>query len=99
MVFSHGGSNVLVIITANALMDTVYGNYVIIMGCTLRLVDCKQIMRNDNFPLKKMMFFLFCVQNITCGYTLELPWQGSSNKYPEPMFLITNKKNVYPCIP
>ena len=37
--------------------------------------------------------------NIDCGYLLEPPQRGSSNEYPQYMFLIRNKKiNVYSCI-
>ena len=53
----------------------------------------------ENFIRKKNDFFIFA-QNIDCGYTLELPHQGSSNKYPKSMFWIKNKKKViYPCTP
>ena len=39
-------------------------------------------------------------QNIDCGYLLEPSQLGSSNKYPQSMFLSRNKKiNVYPCKP
>ena len=39
-------------------------------------------------------------QNIDCGYSLEPPRWGGSNKYPQSMFLSRNKKNkVYPCKP
>ena len=38
-------------------------------------------------------------QNIDYGYMLELPRRGSSNKYPQSMFWIKNKKNVYPVYP
>ena len=35
-----------------------------------------------------------------CGYSLELPWQGSSNENPQSMFLSRNKKNnVHPYKP
>ena len=34
-----------------------------------------------------------------CGYLLELPGWGSSNEYPQSMFLRRNKKNVYPSKP
>ena len=35
-----------------------------------------------------------------CGYSLEPPRWGGSNKYPQSMFLSRNKKNnVYPCKP
>ena len=37
-------------------------------------------------------------QNIDCEYLLEPPRRGSSNQYPQSMFLSRNKKNnVYPC--
>ena len=32
------------------------------------------------------IIFLISAQNIDCGYLLELPHQGSSNKYPQSMF-------------
>ena len=39
-------------------------------------------------------------QNIDCGYSLESPRRGGSNKYPQSMFLSRNKENnVYPCKP
>ena len=44
--------------------------------------------------------FHISVQNIDCGYSLEPPCRGGSNKYPQSMFLSRNKKNsVYPCKP
>ena len=33
------------------------------------------------------IIFLISAQNIDCGYLLELPRRGSSNKYPQSMFL------------
>ena len=32
------------------------------------------------------LFFLFLLQNIDCGYSLELPRRGGSNVYPQSMF-------------
>ena len=32
------------------------------------------------------LFFLFLLQNIDCGYSLELPRRGGSNDYPQSMF-------------
>ena len=32
------------------------------------------------------LFFLFLIQNIHCGYSLEPPRRGSSNVYPQCMF-------------
>ena len=39
------------------------------------------------------MFVYDCAQNIDCGYTLEPPGRGGSNKYPQSMFWSKNKKN------
>ena len=43
--------------------------------------------------------FLIFAQNIDCGYTLERPQRGGSNKYPQSMFWSKNKKICIPCIP
>ena len=39
-----------------------------------------------------MMIFLFFNKNICCGYSLEVPRGGTSNEYPQHMFLLRNKK-------
>ena len=39
------------------------------------------------------LFFLFLLQNIDCGYSLEPPRRGGSNVYPQSMFASKNKKN------
>ena len=50
--------------------------------------------------MKNSDIFHISAQNLDCGYLLELPRRGSSNKYPQSMFLSKNKKNnIYPCIP
>ena len=55
--------------------------------------------KNKNFQIKILIFF-FSAQNIDCGYLIEPPRRGSSNEYPQFMFLSRNKKNnVYPCKP
>ena len=36
-------------------------------------------------------------KNIRCGYSLESPWRGDSNEYPQHIFLWRNKEN-YPLI-
>ena len=55
---------------------------------------------NENFQIKNSDIFHVSTQNIDCGYSLEQPRRGSSNEYPQPMFLSRNKKNnVYPCKP
>ena len=38
------------------------------------------------------LFFLFLLQNIDCGYTLEQPQRGGSHVYPRSMFLSKNEK-------
>ena len=49
---------------------------------------------------KNLIVFIFVLKNIDCGYSLEPPHRGSSNEYPQSMFLSRNKKNnVYPCKP
>ena len=56
--------------------------------------------KNENFQIKNSDIFHISVQNIDCGYSLELPWRGGSNEYPQSMFSSRNKKNnVYPCKP
>ena len=44
------------------------------------------------FPDKKYDSFHISAQNIDCGYSLEPPRRGGSNKYPQSMFLSRNKK-------
>ena len=52
------------------------------------------------FSDKNSDIFHIFAQNIDCGYSLELPQRGSSNKYPQSMFLSRNKKNnVHPSKP
>ena len=48
------------------------------------------------FQMKDSGSFHITAQNIDCGYSLELHKQGSSNEYPQSMFLRRNKKiNIY----
>ena len=56
--------------------------------------------KTEGFQIKILIFFIFLLKNIDCGYSLELPHRGGSNKYPQYMFLSRNKKNnVYPVNP
>ena len=41
------------------------------------------------------LFFLFLLQNIDCGYSLEPPRRGGSNEYPQSMFGAKIKKNIF----
>ena len=46
-------------------------------------------------PVKKGMkkiFFLFIKENICYRYSLEAPWQGASNEYPQHMFSLRIRK-------
>ena len=50
--------------------------------------------------MKNSGSFHIRAQNIDCWYLLKLPWWGSSNMYPQSIFLSRKKKiNVYPCKP
>ena len=49
----------------------------------------------ENFQLKIFDIFLIFAQNIDCGYMLEPPQRGGSNKYPQSMFWSKNKKSMY----
>ena len=52
------------------------------------------------FSDKNSDIFHISAHNIDCVYSLEPPWWGISNEYPQSMFLSRNKKdNVYPCKP
>ena len=56
--------------------------------------------KNENFKIKNSDIFIFLLKNIDCGYSLEPPRQGGSNKYLQSLFLSRDKKNnVYPCKP
>ena len=60
----------------------------------------KFYLKKWKFSDEKFWYFSISAQNIDCGYSLELPQWGSSNEYPQSMFLSRNKKNnVYPCKP
>ena len=41
--------------------------------------------------MKNSDIFHISAQNIDCGYSLEPPQWGGSNKYPQSMFLSKNK--------
>ena len=62
--------------------------------------DCR-IVRGINLSIPKhsyrgihIIFFLFLLKNICCGYSLEVPWWGASNEYPQHMFSWRNKKDI-----
>ena len=47
------------------------------------------------FSIEKIEIFIEKVFIIDCGYTLEPHSHGGSNEYPQSMFWIKTKKNVY----
>ena len=50
--------------------------------------------KTQRFQIKKSdIFFHISAQNTDCGYSLEPPRRGSSNEYPQFMFLSRNQKN------
>ena len=56
--------------------------------------------KTENFQMINSDIFHISAQNIDCGYWLEPPRRGGSNKYPQSMFLSRYKKNnVYPWKP
>ena len=59
--------------------------------CTLRKQAYSNILENlpakyEKFQIKILIFFLCLLKNIDCWYSLEPPWQGGSNEYPQSMF-------------
>ena len=47
----------------------------------------KPLLYSKNWGLQAYtLFFLFLLKNIDCGYLLEPPHRGSSNKYSQSMF-------------
>ena len=58
------------------------------------------LQKTENYQIKNPDIFHLSAQNIDCGWSLEPPRRGGSNKYPQAMFLSRNKNNdVYPCKP
>ena len=53
---------------------------------------CNEYPLKPHFYIAKLgyagvyLFFLFLLQNIYCGYSLEPPRRGGSNEYPQSMF-------------
>ena len=73
--------------------DTHPHDYVYIMKtCLFKYIE-NFTSKNWKFSDKILWYFSYFCPNIDCGW-------GSSNKYPQSMFLSKNKKNnVYPCKP
>ena len=60
--------------------------------CIRKTCPCNEYPLKPHFYIVKLgyagvdLFFLFLLQNIDCGYSLEPPRQGGSNVYPQSMF-------------
>ena len=56
--------------------------------------------KTENVQIKNSKIFHISVENIYCGFLVEPPRRGGSNKYLQSMFSSKNKKNnVFPCKP
>ena len=51
--------------------------------------------KTENFQVKNSDIFHISAQNIDCEYSLQLPWWGGSNKYPQSMFWAEIRKLMY----
>ena len=51
--------------------------------------------KNENFQMKNSDILHTSAKNIDCGYSLEPPRRGGSNKYPQSMFLAEIRKIMY----
>ena len=51
--------------------------------------------KTENFQIKISDIFLISAQNIDCGYSLEPPYRGGSNEYPQSMFWTEIRKIMY----
>ena len=68
--------------------------------CLFKYIKTISPPKTENLKIKTLIFFIILLKNIACGYSLELPQRGSSNEYPQSMFLSRNKiNNIYPCKP
>ena len=52
-------------------------------------------LKNENFQMKNSDSFNISSQNIDCGYSLEPPFRGGSNEYPQSIFLAEIRKLMY----
>ena len=50
--------------------------------------------KTENFQIKNSDMFHISAQNIDCGYSLEPPWRGGSNEYPQSMFFLAEIRKI-----
>ena len=75
------------------------GSFCFMSWCFIRKTcPCNVYPLKPHFYIAKLgyagvyLFFLFLLQNIDCGYSLEPPRRGGSNVYPQKYVLSKNKK-------
>ena len=61
----------------------------------MQYTEILKVVKNENFQQKSFDIFPNFAQIIDCGYSLEPPRRGGSNKYPHSMFWSKNKENRY----
>ena len=81
------------------ILESIYSHY---SWCKHDYSNILKILppKNENFQIKNSDIFHISAQSMNCGYSLEPPRRGSSNEYPQSLFLSRNKEHdVYPCKP
>ena len=60
---------------------------IITKTCLFKYIE--NVLKTENFPIKKLWYFFIFLLKTDCGYSLEVaepPRQGGSNEYPQAMF-------------
>ena len=63
-----------------------YPENAITKTCLFKYIENFTI-KKENFQIKNSDIFHISAQIMDCGYSLEPPWRGGSNEYPQSMFL------------
>ena len=95
--FSYDAAHILYCIeycsyTLRIVSDFVYGQLLLLLPLITKTSPCNVYPLEPHFYIAKLgytgvhLFFLFLLQNIYCGYSLEPPRRGGSNVYPQSMF-------------
>ena len=72
--------------------DSVFYSFTLLDQFIGKICPCNEYPLKPHFYIVKLghagvyLFFLFLLQNINCGYSLELPCRGGSKEYPQSMF-------------
>ena len=91
--FSYGRTVIVVTVASKTYIDLLLS-----LNKSLRKHAYSNIQKisppkNEKFQTTNSDFFFhISAQNINCGYSLEPPRRGGSNKYPQSMFLSRNKE-------